>query len=253
MIIGARRSKGTTTSYDYDRYFKGSIDEVRLWNGTLSADLLKNRQKVRLTGEEDGLVAYYPFETKRLNNENQVVTEGSAKDLLSDNVADCESGNGFEYTTESPALRAAQTETNVAFSFTASDDKVVLNILQDAAEIEGSTLHFTAKEILDLNGNQSLPVMWTAYVNCNELAWDNPSITINKQVGEAHSFEASFTNNGGTQQVWTLSGLPSWLTASVEEGAAEALTTTTVNFDISEGIAIGKYEETVYLTGNDDI
>lgn len=253
MIIGARRSKGTTTSYDYDRYFKGSIDEVRLWNATLSADLLKNRQKVRLTGEEDGLVAYYPFETKRLNNENQVVTEGSAKDLLSNNVADCESGNGFEYTTESPALRAAQTETNVAFSFTASDNKVVINITETPADIEGSTLHFTAKEILDLNGNQSLPVMWTAYVNCNELAWDNPSITINKQVGEAHSFEASFTNNGGTQQVWTLCGLPSWLTASVEEGAAEALTTTTVNFDISEGIAIGKYEETVYLTGNDDI
>ena len=253
LIIGARRTKGTTGKYTYDRLFKGSIDDVRLWNATLTADLLKERRKARLTGEEDGLVAYYPFETKRLNNENQVVTEGSAKDLRSNNMATCESGNGFKYTDESPALRAAQTETNVGFSFTASDNKVVINITEPAADIEGCTLHFTAKELLDLNGNQSLPVMWTAYVNCNDLAWDNPSVSVSKEVGAKGYFEASFTNNGGTQQVWTLSGIPTWLTASVEDGAAEPLTTTTVRFDISEGMAIGTYEETVYLTGNDNI
>ncbi len=253
LIIGARRTKGTTGKYTYDRLFKGSIDDVRLWNATLTADLLKERRKARLTGEEDGLVAYYPFETKRLNNENQVVTEGSAKDLRSNNMATCESGNGFKYTDESPALRAAQTETNVGFSFTASDNKVVINITEPAADIEGCTLHFTAKELLDLNGNQSLPVMWTAYVNCNDLAWDNPSVSVSKEVGAKGYFEASFTNNGGTQQVWTLSGIPIWLTASVEDGAAEPLTTTTVRFDISEGMAIGTYEETVYLTGNDNI
>ena len=253
LIIGARRTKGTTGKYTYDRLFKGSIDDVRLWNATLTADLLKERRKARLTGEEDGLVAYYPFETKRLNNENQVVTEGSAKDLRSNNMATCESGNGFKYTDESPALRAAQTETNVGFSFTASDNKVVINITEPAADIEGCTLHFTAKELLDLNGNQSLPVMWTAYVNCNDLAWANPSVSVSKEVGAKACFEASFTNNGGTQQVWTLSGIPTWLTASVEDGAAEPLTTTTVRFDISEGMAIGTYEETVYLTGNDNI
>ena len=95
--------------------------------------------------------------------------------------------------------------------------------------------------------------MWTAYVNCNDLAWDNPSVSVSKEVGAKACFEASFTNNGGTQQVWTLSGIPTWLTASVEDGAAEPLTTTTVRFDISEGMAIGTYEETVYLTGNDNI
>ncbi len=65
--------------------------------------------------------------------------------------------------------------------------------------------------------------------------------------------EVSFTNNGGTQQVWTLSELPAWLTASKEEGAAEALTTTTIGFDIPQSVAIGTYEGTVYLTGNEDI
>ncbi|MGN0282257.1 MAG: LamG-like jellyroll fold domain-containing protein, partial [Prevotella sp.] len=252
LIIGARRSAGTETTYAYDRLLKGSIDEVRLWNATLTADLIKERSKVRLTGNEGGLVAYYPFETKRLDDANQIVTEGTANDLRSDNFAVYESGTGFSYTDESPALRAAQTETNVGFSFTASDNKVVINITEAAADIEGCTLHFQVSDVLDLNGNQLRPVTWSAYVNCNALTWDNPTITVNKKVGEKGSMQATFTNNGGTQQIWTLSELPTWLTASVEDGVAEALTQTTVGFDISEGLAIGTYEETVYLTGNDD-
>ncbi|MGM9708317.1 MAG: LamG-like jellyroll fold domain-containing protein [Prevotella sp.] len=252
LIIGARRSAGTDTKYAYDRLLKGTVDEVRLWNATLTADLIKERSKVRLSGEEGGLVAYYPFETKRLDDNNQVVTEGTAKDLRSDNIATYESATGFKYTDESPALRAARTETNVGFSFTASDNKVVINLTETPADIEGCTLHFQVANVLDLNGNQLRPVTWSAFVNCNELTWDNPTITINKKVGEKGSVDATFTNNGGSQQIWSISGLPTWLTASVEDGVAEALTTTTVGFDISEGLAIGTYEETVYLTGNDN-
>ena len=252
LVIGARRSAGTETMYAYDRMLKGSIDEVRLWNATLTADLIKERSKVRLTGNEGGLVAYYPFESKRLDDANQIVTEGTAKDLRSDNIATYESAIGFKYTDESPALRAAQTETNVGFSFTASDNKVVINITESAADIEGCTLHFQVSDVLDLNGNQLRPVTWSAFVNCNELTWDNPTITINKKVGEKASVDATFTNNGGAQQIWSISGLPTWLTASEEDGVAEALTTTTIGFDISEGLAIGTYEETLYLTGNDN-
>lgn len=240
--------------YAYDRKLKGSIDEVRIWNATLTAELLNERRKARLTGEEGGLVAYYPFETKVLNSENQVVTEGTANDLInSENKAVYESGSGFKYTDDSPAIRAAQTETNLSFSFTASDNKVVFDIKENAADIEGCTLHFTSQSVLDLNGNRSLPVSWTAFVNSNELTWDKPTINITKHVDETTHVEATFTNNGGTQQVWTLSELPSWLIASKEEGAAEALTATTIGFDIPQSVAIGAYEGTVYLTGNDDI
>ena len=254
LIIGARRSPGTETMYAYDRKLKGSIDEVRIWNATLTAELLNERRKARLTGEEGGLVAYYPFETKVLNSENQVVTEGTANDLInSENKAVYESGSGFKYTDDSPAIRAAQTETNLSFSFTASDNKVVFDIKENAADIEGCTLHFTSQSVLDLNGNRSLPVSWTAFVNSNELTWDKPTINITKHVDETTHVEATFTNNGGTQQVWTLSELPSWLIASKEEGAAEALTATTIGFDIPQSVAIGAYEGTVYLTGNDDI
>lgn len=254
LIIGARRSNGSETMYSYDRMLKGSIDEVRLWNATLSADLIKERRKTRLSGDEGGLVAYYPFETKVLGSENQIVTEGSAKDLINEeNIAVYESAHGFTYTDESPALRASQTETNVNFTFTASDDKVVINVVEPAADIEGCTLHFTAQSVQDLNGNRSLPVSWSAFVNCNELTWDNSSISISKHVDEAGYVDASFTNNGGTQQIWTLSNIPAWLSADIEEGVAEPLTTTTIRFDVAPGVAIGTYEETLYLTGNDDL
>ena len=254
LIVGARRTQGTESQYVYDRRFKGEVDEVRLWNATLTADLLKSRRKMRLTGKEDGLAAYYPFEVKTLDSENQIVTQGTAKDLTgSGNEAVYESGTGLAYTDNAPALRPSQTETNVGFSFTASDNKVVFSLDEAPADIEGCTLHFTVLDVRDLNGNYSKPVCWSAYVNRNELTWDAPTLSVRKHVGDEAHTEASFTNKGGKQQAWSLSGLPAWLSADMEEGTAEPLTTTTIGLDIAPGTPIGTYEETVYLTGNDNI
>ena len=47
----------------------------------MSADILKAHRKTRLSGKEEGLVAYYPFEKKQLDSYNQVVTIGNAEDL----------------------------------------------------------------------------------------------------------------------------------------------------------------------------
>jgi chromosome partitioning protein len=75
VAIGARRTLNEDGTYEYDRQLVSNIDEIRLWNATLSADILKSRRKIRLNGTEQGLVAYYPFEKKTLDAYNQVVTE----------------------------------------------------------------------------------------------------------------------------------------------------------------------------------
>ena len=41
--------------------FKGNMLEARLWNRALEADEIANYNQVRLTGHEDGLLAYYPM------------------------------------------------------------------------------------------------------------------------------------------------------------------------------------------------
>jgi hypothetical protein len=44
------------------RYFKGMIDEVRIWNIARTAAEIKATMRVRLAGNEPGLVGYYRFD-----------------------------------------------------------------------------------------------------------------------------------------------------------------------------------------------
>lgn len=252
MIVGARRTLTEDGAYKYDRQLVAGIDEIRLWNATLSADILKSRRKMRLNGTEQGLVAYYPFEKNTLDAYNQVVTVGTDDDMLrTDHKAVY--ADALTFTDKAPALREKKTETNVDYSFTASDNKIVITLNETPATIAACTLNFTVRDLRDVNGNLSLPVCWSAYINNNELAWSENSIKMTKKAGESHTFEASFTNKSGKQQMWTISGMPSWLKADTEYGTVDPLATETISFEVTEATPVGKYDETVYLTGNDGI
>lgn len=252
MIVGARRTLTEDGAYKYDRQLVAGIDEIRLWNATLSADILKSRRKMRLNGTEQGLVAYYPFEKKTLDAYNQVVTVGTDDDMLrTDHKAVY--ADALTFTDEAPALREKKTETNVDYSFTASDNKIVITLNETPATIAACTLNFTVRDLRDVNGNLSLPVCWSAYINNNELAWSENSVKMTKKADESHTFEASFTNKSGKQQMWTISGMPSWLKADTEYGTVDPLASETISFEVTEATPVGKYEETVYLTGNDGI
>ena len=197
-------------------------------------------------------MAYYPFEKKTLDAYNQVVTEGTDDDMLrTDHKAVY--ADALTFTDEAPALREKKTETNVDYSFTASDNNIVITLNETPASIAACTLHFTVRDLRDVNGNLSLPVCWSAYINNNELAWSENSMKMTKKTGESHTFEASFANKSGKQQMWTIRGMPSWLKADTKYGTVDPLATETISFEVTEATPVGKYEETVYLTGNDGI
>ncbi len=260
LLLGVRRTtvSAETGVYSYDRSFTGWVDEVRVWNATMNSDMLLKNRKVRLTGTEDGLIAYYTFEAQTLDSGNQVISVGSAKDLTSSlnaellTVADNLSAS-ITYTDEAPAMRRKPTETNVSFTFVASNEKIVINIDEDPAIIEGCTLNFTVRDVRDENGNYSVPAVWSAFVNRNELAWDEDELNLKQEVKGESSITASITNKSGAQQMWTLSGMPSWLTASSEYGTTNPLAQSKVTFTVSPATPIGKYQETIYLKSNNGI
>ena len=261
LIAGAHR---TTISaevgvYEYDRAFTGKIDEIRIWAATMNGDLIVSNRKVRFTGSESGLAAYYPFESKTLDDFNQVITAGNGRDLCGNAgtvvmaaISD-DSESALSFADDAPALRVKPVETNVNFSYIASDNKVIINIDESPELIEGCTLNFTIRDLLDANGNLSEPAVWSAFVNRNELVWLEESMAIEHQVKNESSFSATIENLGGQQQMWTLSGLPSWLTASADYGVVNPRSKSTVTFCVSPSTPIGKYEETIYLKGNNGI
>jgi hypothetical protein len=271
LLLGARRTTSIETEpepgvtvidssyvHTFSHSFNGQVDEIRVWSASMNADRLAKQRKVRLTGSEDGLAAYYPFETKTLDKYNQVVTLGTDSCLTGSTVkAQLLTLNSepstLNYTDEAPALRAKPTETNVSFTYVASDTKVVVTIDENPATIEGCTLNFTVRDVRDENGNYSLPAIWSAFVNQNRLVWETDELTVEQPANSSTTVTATIQNNGGTMQSWTLNGIPSWMRASVTGGDTNPLAKTNVTFTVTESTPIGKYEETIYLTGTDGI
>lgn len=254
LYVGARRGAidEATGKHTFDRQLTGQVDELRVWNATMNAELLRTNRKVRLTGKEPGLVAYYPFEKKTLDAYNQTVTNGSDIDLITGKHT-AVSGKNIAYTDEAPALRTKPTEENVDFTFTASDNKIVIELNEDEAAIDGSTLNFTVREVRDENGNYSEPIRWSAFVNRRQLSWSDNVVTLTKKLGESLAFSVKVVNNGGKQQMWEISGMPSWLTADTDNGTTDPLVQDDVTFTIAKSTPIGTYSQTVYLVGGDAI
>lgn len=254
LYVDARRGAvdEATGKHTFDRQLTGQVDELRVWNATMNAELLRTNRKVRLTGKEPGLVAYYPFEKKTLDAYNQTVTNGSDIDLVTGKHT-AVSGKNIAYTDEAPALRTKPTEENVDFTFTASDNKIVIELNEDEAAIDGSTLNFTVREVRDENGNYSEPIRWSAFVNRRQLSWSDNVVTLTKKLGESLAFSVKVVNNGGKQQMWEISGMPSWLTADTDNGTTDPLVQDDVTFTIAKSTPIGTYSQTVYLVGGDAI
>lgn len=257
LLIGARREVDASRAcpYSYDRHLTGMIDEVRVWNATLDASTLAANRKLRLTGKESGLVAYFPFEAKRLDTGGQIETVPCDTSMaVGDGMrrASCDQAS-LTFTDQAPAMQPKPTETNVSFAFTTSNDRIVIGINEAPATIEGCTLNFKVKRVSDVNGNICTPVYWSAYVHRNALSWSEERLTACQKAGEETTLLATLTNKGGSQQEWTLNGLPLWLRASATNGILDPLASTTLEFTVSKSCPIGKHEETLYLVNGDGI
>lgn len=252
LILGAARYQGDF-QYEYRNYFTGAMDEVRIWRAQLSADVIRAGQYNRLSGSEDGLIAYYPFEKQQLDSGNQLETVPSFEDHSSREAGQAEYTESLIIGDLAPGLKEARVMTNVNFSFTASDSKIIIDVNEDPDIIEGCTLYFTVKDVRDLNGNLSVPVTWSAFVNANQLKWNEESVQLKKQVEEELSFNVSIVNTSGVTENWSLQNLPSWLRVSADAGQLKPLSEKRLTFTVDPSVAIGKYEECLYLTGNNKI
>lgn len=251
IILGATRylSEGL---YDYKNYFTGDVDEVRFWRATLSANALRAGRLNRMNGNEAGLVAYYPFEIKTLDEGNQVIVKGSELDAVSDTIKAL-SNAAMVYTNEAPALKEARTETNVGYGYVTSDNSIVITLNETPATIENCTINFCVQNVRDANDNLSEPIRWSAYVHRNQLLWSTDGISLKQQTLESKQFTATILNQSGSTENWQLSNLPVWLTASESQGTLKPLSSKVVTFTVNSSTPIGKYDETIYLSGNNVI
>lgn len=231
--------------------FTGLLDEVRIWNCFLPLDVVKQNKNTNLTGSETGLLAYYPFEAYDYTQTPPTVTPDTTSGVAATGPRRL---NGMVmFSDEIPAIKSARFEENVLYNWTASDNKIVFTLTEQVKDMEKCFLNFNVKKVEDVNGNvMSSPATWTVYVNLNTLKWTEEQIEIEKEVDESYTFTTTISNTGSTVEYYNISQLPPWLSVSSYQGTINPLSTQEITFIINDAVAIGKYEASIALSGNNN-
>ncbi|MBQ3634959.1 MAG: hypothetical protein II951_05010 [Bacteroidales bacterium] len=251
MLLGGHRNGQTSA---YDEKLKGAIDEVRIWTGSRTGEIITDNMYNRVDTCSRGLVAYYPFERIQLDEGNQPVTVSTAADRSATGAgkAAIQSGTGAVKMTKgnTAALKPAPTLQNVAFDYVSSERKILINLTTEAQRIEGTTIDLTVQNIRDTHNNSCEDVNWSVYVRRNQLLWGESEVEVIKEGEKAAEFQMTVNNTSGLSESWSVSGLPSWLSVSADKGTIAAQSTMTLTFKVDKWLPYGSYEAVVKLRGS---
>ena len=228
----------------------GDIDEVRIWQGLYSNQvLLGERYNMIDTASVKGLVRYYPFEFSALDGGNQLSTTFSPHNAIEKGGVSTHDlrGNLVKANT-TPSLKVAPTRSNLYYTFAASDRQVTINIDDDVLnKLEGTTVNISLKNVPDVNGNSSNRISWNAYVRKNPLRWvDLKKIDLTTEEGAEKTFRKDIVNQSSGNVSWTLN-MPSWLSASPSSGTIDPQGTVSIEFTVSANVPVGKQSESIVL------
>lgn len=260
LTLGCSRRAGIDTT-GKSNFFKGSMDEFRVWNLAKSKDGLELDRFSRLSGEEMGLIAYYPFDfyntsakllqpTLKSQLQLRKLTNGGTFEFIPD-TAVAISQNVVFNATDVPRIKLARPVQGLKYSTVVSKDKVIIKLNDDPSLLEKTIVQISVQQVEDLFGNtQASPETWTAFIRNNTVLWDTKDISLTKKVNDPLNFTVNIKNVGGAMENFTISNLPAWLTVSKSTGTIDPLGSIALTFTVNPSVNIGSYVESLYLTTN---
>lgn len=258
MWIGARGTKTGVSTTEIDRYFQGSIDEFRFWELSRTIDQLDADRNRRIEGDEMGLVAYYPFESYEVDQGVPILTQTFDDQLINiqpDGVTNLTGGTpdiigGISLNQETANIGLPRPVSDVDFDWVVNGDQIIITPNPTQADlIENVILDITVANVEDERGNLlASPATWTAFVDRGTMKWDEDNIELRKKFLEPVAFEVEIINRGGSNEAFTISNLPPWLTASPSSGSIAPASTLTVRFDVASDLNIGQFTQDIRLT-----
>lgn len=241
-----------------DNFFKGEIDEVRVWNLYKSETLVENGNSNRLDGTEKGLLAYYPFETY-IEWQGVKELQFSLKDQKqqadpTQKEPDAVAVGGDVETKTSAPVKAKGPESKLLYDFVVNNDALIINLKEPYERIEKTIVKFTVDGVRDKNGNEILsPITWSAFIDRNQLKWSDNALTVVKKLNEEKTIRVKALNNGGSIEHFTVENLPSWLEAEPASGTIDPTASQDIVLTIDPSLNIGTYDETLYLRGDNNV
>ena len=261
LFAGARVwSAGDSTIKTVDQYFTGKVDEVRLWNLYRQQSQIEKFYNQKSNGDEMGLLLYYPFEHYidwQGTAEMQFTLDDKGNDALDGD------GNKLAFATKVgnvveskniPPVKTKGATASLLYDWVVNNDALIITLKEQDYRIEKTIVNFTVNKVQDVNGNYILsPITWSAYIDRNQLKWLDDAVTVNKKQNEVYEFEMPIVNKGGSIINYSLDNMPSWLSASSESGVINPLEKQTLKFEIDPSLAVGTYDEVVYLTNSNNV
>ena len=259
LYVGARGwyNPGDAMTLHVGEYFKGSIDEVRLWELYKTAALVEEYMYKRLDGDEIGLIAYYPFEYyKEWQGSNELDYTLQDQTVPADGQTAptvVVTGTAVENADIAPIVDKGPVS-DLEFNYVVNNDALIITLDEPYESVEKTIVTFTAEGILDQNGNEILsPITWSAYIDRNQLKWSQNEWTDTKRLYDEYEFTVDIINNGGSIINYTIENMPSWLSAEPSEGKMDPSSVQHVTFTVREDLNVGTYNEVIYLTNENNV
>lgn len=258
--LGARVwSSDTTSVKTTDNYFKGEIDEFRMWKLYRSESIVSETFTQQLDGTEQGLMAYYPFETYVNNDGIKELTfspyDAKVQKDASMAIAPIEITDSLATVTKvSAPVKSKGPVSKLLYDFVVNNDALIITLKEPYERIEKTIVTFTVDGVRDLNGNEIVsPITWSAYIDRNQLKWSESSLSVSKMVQEEKQFTVRANNNGGSIQHYTIENMPSWLDVTPSSGTIDPVSGVDIKFTVDAGLNIGTYDEVIYLRNDNNV
>jgi hypothetical protein len=246
LYLGARAYQVNNVT-TYDNFYSGKMDEFRLWNTSRKAEQIKRDKQNRMTGDEFGLQAFLPFEHYASMLGTPVLTPTFNNQSV--NTLTVTAQNGVQSITQTPTIKLPRPVQSVNYTWSLNNDKIILTTTASPDLIENVTLDVTVKNAYDMQGNRmQSPKTWIAYINKNQVKWQDDQYDFEKTVDSTITFTAPIVNTGGALKAFTIAGLPDWMTANITSGTIAPNSTQNIVFTIPAGGSIGDYSADVTVT-----
>lgn len=254
ILVGARLFEDTLNNETIDNHFNGFIDELRLWNTARSFEQIKRDRYFEINTRANGLMLYVKF-----NEEIDGVNNAPTYYHLDKNNTNSSSRSIYvgtlNHSVDSPPLKPLLKTDTFNPPIVINGDQVIID--PDLSEVEWSRyenqiLHFTISGMYDEHGNQQKSAInWSAYVSKQEIEWytvnNTKEIMKEKNVNEAYSFIMDIVNKGGSNQPYTINGLPTWISVTDVSGSVTPNSTKQVEFTVDKELAMGTYNANIFL------
>jgi hypothetical protein len=91
------------------------------------------------------------------------------------------------------------------------------------------------------------PKTWIAYMDKNQVVWQDDLLAFDKDFGDNLSFASSISNEGGATKNFTIENIPEWLTITPTTGIIQPNSQLPVSFTVDPNVNIGDYSQDIHL------